>query len=445
MQKTFRRYTVAIILLLLTLLTVNGCRNFFAFPLQASQVTFQGPLYVALHEDLIAHSLEKDLILDFGKTRKIAVNFVSFETMEEASELLQSEDVDLVFTRTPTKFTHFPNHFSTIYDDLKLAILCSAPLKKSSEIYIPTNYRYVTQAKTFKRFEQLKQITTTKSNAELRRLALASEGICYVADSRVAVRSADLFPQLKVVWTASRSESVAWITRQDLKGLNEIIHSWFQNLVRRKQIRKFWDRYDAVDFKMTALEHRRFEKDIDKKLSQWRSLFEKHAKKNQIPWTQLAAVAYQESKWSNDAVSFTGVKGLMQLTKITAKQVGVTDREDPKQSVRGGAFYLKYLYDKTPTDLLPYERWSLALSAYNMGWAHLRDARRLAIKLNKDPYRWSQFKTIVPLLGDKKYISELSFGTARGAETVDFVDQVLGYTELLNARFTRRSPTSQDF
>ena len=80
-----------------------------------------------------------------------------------------------------------------------------------------------------------------------------------------------------------------------------------------------------------------------------------------------------------------------------------------------------------------------------MGWAHLRDARLLAKRLNTDATRWSRFKKILPLLRDKKYHSQLQFGFARGDETVDFVDQVFGYTDLLNSTFTRRSQTSQDF
>ncbi len=441
-----RQFFITAVLLTMTLLTVNGCRYVFSAPTAASQVKFSGPLTVALHEDLSSNSLEKDLITHFAKVKNIKIKFVTFDDVQQATALLQQEKVDLIFFRVPNSEVQFHGHYSMVYDDLRLSVQCSGALAQASVLYIPEIYLRAAQSKNFlKQVAELQQSTTTRSATELRTLLLKKAGICFLTDSRTATRNANLYPDLKVVWTAHKKEAVAWVMRQDLGELNQLMQSWFQNLVRKKQIRKFWDRYDSADFKMSVLEQRRFQKDISKKLPQWQKLFEKYAKENQIPWTLVAAVAYQESKWSEGAVSHTGVKGLMQLTRTTAKQVGVVDREDPQQSIRGGAFYLKYLYDKTPAELLPYERWALALSAYNMGWAHLRDARRLAKKLSKDANRWAEFKTVLPFLAQKKYLAELTFGPARGEETVDFVEQVIGYTELLNSTFTRRSPTSQDF
>ncbi len=52
-----------------------------------------------------------------------------------------------------------------------------------------------------------------------------------------------------------------------------------------------------------------------------------------VEWCALAAIAYQESQWDPDATSATGVRGFMQLTEDTARQLGVADRLDPKESV----------------------------------------------------------------------------------------------------------------
>ena len=445
-SKHYLRTSALLFLCLIAFLFTNGCYQFWISGSQASQLVFKGPLTIAIHQDLKYSSLEKDLISQFASSLKIKINFIFFNHIDEAAALFRNEKVDLVFSRAPYNADLFQGHYSMVYDDLSLTVLCSGALTQAQEIFIPENYYFVTKINSFShKFTNVSWRPTTLAVTELRKKALAFKEICYLTDTRLANRTLLTYPQLKKVWSSPKAVAISWVTRQDLKELNQIIHIWFQNLVRKKQVRKFWDRYESVDFKMTLLEQRRFKKDIDKKLPLWRKLFEKSAKKNQIPWTLLAAVAYQESKWNEHAVSYTGVKGLMQLTKLTAKHIGIQNREDPKQSISGGAFYLKYLYDKTPTELLPYERWALALSAYNMGWAHLRDARRLAKKLNKDPYRWSELKKILPLLANKSYAKELTFGPARGEETVIFVDQVLGYTDLLNNTFTRRSPTSQDF
>ncbi|MBC7741687.1 MAG: transglycosylase SLT domain-containing protein [Bdellovibrionaceae bacterium] len=203
---------------------------------------------------------------------------------------------------------------------------------------------------------------------------------------------------------------------------------------------------NANQFQLSALANRKFFEYSQTRLPKWRKHFKKYAHKYEMPWTLLAAVAYQESKWDHEARSYTGVRGLMQITTSTAKHLGIEDREDPEQSIHGAAIYLKYLYDKTQPTFSTYERWTHALAAYNMGWAHLRDARKLAVDLNYNPYRWREFKRVIPKLEQEKYYSKLTFGFARGRETVDFVDSVLGYYELLNATTsTRPLLTSRDF
>ena len=62
-----------------------------------------------------------------------------------------------------------------------------------------------------------------------------------------------------------------------------------------------------------------------------------------LDWRLLAALSYQESMWNPRAKSPTGVRGIMMLTRSTAKQVGVTNRLEPEQNIRGGGKYLSKL------------------------------------------------------------------------------------------------------
>ncbi len=194
-----------------------------------------------------------------------------------------------------------------------------------------------------------------------------------------------------------------------------------------------------VDYALSTYEYQKFVEHTESRLPYYLKSFKKYAAKYKVPWTLIAAVAYQESKWNEAAKSHTGVKGLMQLTSKTAEHLGVDDREDPYQSIQGGAMYLKYLYDKTPHKLHSKQRWALALAAYNIGWGHLRDAHYLALRLKKNPYNWAQFKRVLPKLENQLYYSKLSFGYARGNETVAFVDKVFNYYSLMNDTFEGRS------
>lgn len=184
--------------------------------------------------------------------------------------------------------------------------------------------------------------------------------------------------------------------------------------------------------KLNQYEYEKFLEHSESRLITYKGSFEKHAKLNDIPWTLLAAVAYQESKWNRHAVSPTGVRGLMQITESTAEHIGLTNRRDPHQNIKAGAYYLKYLFDKTPKHLDTKHRWILALVAYNIGWGHLKDSHQLAVNLKKNPYKWRDLKQVLPLLHNEKYYSQLNYGFARGKEAVDFVDKVFSYYEMLN-------------
>jgi hypothetical protein len=74
----------------------------------------------------------------------------------------------------------------------------------------------------------------------------------------------------------------------------------------------------------------------------------------------LRAKDYVESRHDRFAVSPAGAEGVSQLMPGTAKEVNVTDTFDPKQSIHGGAEYLRRQYAAFGD---PYK----ALAAYNAG------------------------------------------------------------------------------
>lgn len=77
--------------------------------------------------------------------------------------------------------------------------------------------------------------------------------------------------------------------------------------------------------------------------------------------TLVAAVIRAESAFDPTAVSRKGAAGLMQLMPETASALGVRDRFDPRENIRGGVRHLRYLLDR-------YRGWvAIALAAYNAG------------------------------------------------------------------------------
>jgi membrane-bound lytic murein transglycosylase F len=121
----------------------------------------------------------------------------------------------------------------------------------------------------------------------------------------------------------------------------------------------------------------------------------------------------------------------MQLTEDTARKLGVADRLDAKSSAMGAARYLRELKDKLPARIAEPDRTWLALAAFNIGIAHLEDARVLAQRQKLNPDLWSDVRKALPLLAQQDYFLQAKYGYARGGMPVAFVDRVRAYYDVL--------------
>lgn len=91
------------------------------------------------------------------------------------------------------------------------------------------------------------------------------------------------------------------------------------------------------------------------------AMVEQAAQKAGVDPKLLGALAWSESGFDPRATSRAGAVGLVQLMPATARGLGVEDRTDPAQSLRGGATYLRQQLDAFGGDP------RLALAAYNAG------------------------------------------------------------------------------
>jgi membrane-bound lytic murein transglycosylase F len=176
---------------------------------------------------------------------------------------------------------------------------------------------------------------------------------------------------------------------------------------------------------------RQFHADIDARLPQYRALFEEASQATGIDWRLLAAIGYQESKWDPDAQSSMGASGMMMLTSNTADYLGVADRSDARESILAGARYFQEVREKVPAHIPEPDRTWLAIAAYNVGYGHVEDARRLAQMRGKNPDSWLDVREQLPLLADETWYERLKHGFARGAEPAQFVDRIQRFLKLL--------------
>ena len=154
------------------------------------------------------------------------------------------------------------------------------------------------------------------------------------------------------------------------------------------------------------------------------------AKKHGFDWRLIAAQIYQESHFNPQAKSRAGARGLMQLLPRTARSLNVNDIYNPVENINAGVQHLKKLYDHFES-AEGVDRMLITLAAYNIGQGHVRDARRLAIRMNLDPNSWDSLAKTLPLLAYRKYYKNYEYGYCRGNEPVRYIKQIMIYFDIL--------------
>jgi membrane-bound lytic murein transglycosylase F len=264
---------------------------------------------------------------------------------------------------------------------------------------------------------------------------VASGKIRYtIVDSNVFELLQHAHPDARVAFNVSAEIPLAWaLPKTADTSLRESVAAYFAELQASGEMTALLDRYyfdEPENFDYVGT--RAFIRHFDSRFPSYKGHFLEASARSSVDWRLLAAMAYQESHWNRDAVSPTGVEGIMMLTRHTARSVGVEDRTDPRQSILGGADYLVSVDAKIPTRIAEPDRTWLAIAAYNVGFGHLEDARIITEIQGGNPDSWEDVRKRLPLLTEQKWFERVSRGYARGNEAVAYVDNIRRYYEILS-------------
>ncbi|MXZ61298.1 MAG: transporter substrate-binding domain-containing protein [Acidobacteria bacterium] len=163
-----------------------------------------------------------------------------------------------------------------------------------------------------------------------------------------------------------------------------------------------------------------------RQLSQFDGLVRSIAEPAGFDWRLIVAQMYQESGFDPGVVSFAGAVGPMQVLPRTAVDLGVdpTQLTNPRVGIEAGVRYLAWSRERF-ANLPPGEQLWFALAAYNAGYGHVRDARRLARLLGLDPSTWfGHVEEAMLKLSEPRYSSRSAFGYVRGAEVKKYVSEI---------------------
>ncbi|HEY3177847.1 MAG TPA: membrane-bound lytic murein transglycosylase MltF [Casimicrobiaceae bacterium] len=275
-----------------------------------------------------------------------------------------------------------------------------------------------------------KSIDVPASEALIARVSEGSVDYAIVPSNDAAV-ARNIYLDFNVAFAAGPRRELAWAVAPKQKMLRDALDQYLARLRKDGTLARYADRFFDTSRGVERIDAGVFRDRIKSALPRLRSTFEDAQAASGTEWRLLAAVAYQESQWDPLATSETGARGLMQLTEETARHLGVGDRLDTKASILAAGRYLQMLKTKLPTRITEPDRTWLALAAFNIGIAHLEDARILAQKQKLNPDHWNDVKKTLPLLAQPEFYEYAKFGYARGGMPVAFVDRVRAYYDIL--------------
>jgi len=252
-----------------------------------------------------------------------------------------------------------------------------------------------------------------------------------ITDAREFSYARHLYPKVLVGFALPDTRPVQWMVRKGATALLEAVDQFFGALAQSGELTQVVQDASGDTRRFEYEESREFQTHVADRLPRYRSWFEQAAAQVGIDWRLLAAIGYQESKWDPRAASEEGAEGLMMLTADTAQAMGISDRDDPQQSIFAGARYLAQVRQMIPERIPEPDRTWLTIAAYNVGFGHLEDARIITQALGKDPDSWAEVREQLPLLAQGRWYARAKRGYARGWEPVQFVDRIQRFLTLL--------------
>lgn len=252
-----------------------------------------------------------------------------------------------------------------------------------------------------------------------------------VADQMIAQVNAAYYPNLDVKTVISVSQQIGWGVRKNAPKTLQKINEWLSVIKKQPTFNVIYNRY----FESPRTSLIRVSSDYSSirgsQLSQYDDLIKAGAEKLGWDWRFLAALVYQESMFNPTAESWAGARGLMQIIPIAAEEYGVTNRDDPKQSVEGGVRILLRMDEvwlKSIKD--PGQRVKFVMASYNVGLSHVIDARELTSKYGGNATLWdgeSNVESFLMRKSDPKYYRdpEVAAGYCKCEEPINYIRQIL--------------------
>ena len=264
-----------------------------------------------------------------------------------------------------------------------------------------------------------------------------------LVDGREFAQRWPLFPELRVAFALPERRRMQWIVRHDGRDLLAEANEFLATAARDYAPPSSPELEPTPTALLNDFDASAFSSDIAERLPGLQPIFMTAAEETGLDWQLLAALGYQESRWSADARSPNGAEGLMMLMPRTARMLGVKDSFDARENILAGSRYLANLHTKLPARIPEPDRTWMAIASYNMGYGHLEDARVLTVRQGGNPDTWVDVRERLTLLSEEFWYLQVRHGYARGWETKLMLDRVQQFLTIIRETHADDTATGQ--
>lgn len=249
-----------------------------------------------------------------------------------------------------------------------------------------------------------------------------------ICDDNIAKLNRFYYPNIDVSLHISFPQNIAWAVRKGAVKWKAFLDNW---ITENRDTRRFHYIYYKY-FESPRVAERKnseFNSISGNRISQYDAMIKDLAGQYNWDWRLISSIIYHESRFNENAGSWVGAYGLMQLMPVVAETYGIGNIEDPRENVKGGILLLNALNDRfirsVPDST---NRIKFVLAAYNIGLGHVYDAQSLAKKYGKNPAVWeNNVDFYLRNKSNEEYFKDevVRFGYCRGEEATNFVRNVI--------------------
>lgn len=247
-----------------------------------------------------------------------------------------------------------------------------------------------------------------------------------VVEKNVAEVNSKFYDNIDVDLEVSFNQRIAFGVRKTSPLLKAKMNEWLLRFVQQPSFK--YMKYKYFELAQITINSKEEQSSLGGgQLSKYDLIFKREAGKYGWDWRLLASLAYQESKFNPNAVSFGGAYSMMQFMPGTGPKYGVYPSSPPEVQIAGGMRKLYADFQNWKDIPSVEQRQKFALASYNAGLGHIKDAQRLAVKHGLNPRKWDgNVEEMVKNLSHRNYYRDplVKHGAMRGTHTAKYVASI---------------------